>query len=174
MTDTKNTSIVRGSLADLIGFLSQDGDAADQIAQRALAVILATDAPQTGEESDTDPFVANMFASSALLLISDEIKHYPFVRSPRQLDLNESGSMAGYSGEDQVLTAALEMVESAERMMPEAEPVQPELDFYFLGEGSATDVVAALEAAQRIIEEMDASHRDRYLFIILEDAPAAN
>src|SRR5947208_622095 len=75
-------SIIRGSRRDIERFFhGRDIDDVDRLAQRALTIILATNhLIQTGDEVDTDPFCANMFASTALESINSTFKTYPFVR----------------------------------------------------------------------------------------------
>jgi hypothetical protein len=168
---TANTPTLTGNFSDVISFLARpDGDEADQLAQRAIFVMLATNLSQTGEEVDTDPFVANMFAHSALLTLSDHLKHYPFVRAPRPLGWNDSGSMSGFADDAAVIESVRHLVESAERMLaqPEPEPIT-ELDFFAIGQGG-TDFAGAFEAALRIIDaDQAASPYNRYVFVIIDD-----
>lgn len=117
-TTQKIESTLTGKFSDIIDFLSVVGaDEADQIARRAVGIIIATDGPQTGEEADTDPFVANMLASAALVSISESIKHYPFVNNSADFD---QAAMLGVSAgitPDGVLSSARDLVDRAEALL---------------------------------------------------------
>lgn len=119
-TNHKIESTLTGKFSDIIDFLTAQGaDEADQLARRAVGVIISTDRPQTGEESDTDPFVANMLASAALVSISENLKHYPFVSNSADFD---QSALLNPGGLD-VIESARELVERAETLLG----MQPEL-----------------------------------------------
>ena len=113
-------SVLKGHFCDIVNFFREDEwDFANDLAKRALRIILSTNhLVQTGNEIDTDPFCANMFASSALGSISESIKHYPFVRQPswrtdpdEAVELSEEAYIA-------ILDAAEDMIEMAEGLCP--------------------------------------------------------
>ena len=117
-TTPKIESTLTGKFSDIIDFLSAAGaDEADQLARRAVGIIITTDAPQTGEEADTDPFVANMLASAALVSISESIKHYPFV-NPNAADFDQAALLgAGGITPDEVLLSARDLIVRAEVLL---------------------------------------------------------
>jgi hypothetical protein len=170
---TRTTSIdstLTGKFSDIIDFLIAGGtDEADQLACRAIGIILATDGPQTGEESDTDPFVANMLASAALVSISENIKHYPFVRVSRDsFNFDQSGSMLGLTAD--VLGSARSLIERAEALMPNT-PAAETLDQPF-APVDGTHLAAGLdELICRIFEETG-SLPSAVVFIIIDDEAA--
>jgi hypothetical protein len=167
---TRTTSIdstLTGKFSDIIDFLIAGGtDEADQIACRAIGILLSTDGPQTGAEPDTDPFVANMLASTALVSISENIKHYPFVRVSRDaFDFEQSGSMLGLTAD--VLGSARSLIERAEALMPNP-PAGETLDQPF-SPGNGTDLAAGLdELICRIFEETG-SLPSAVVFIVIDD-----
>ena len=122
-TTPKIESTLTGKFSDIIDFLSAAGaDEADHLARRAVGIIITTDAPQTGEEADTDPFVANMLASAALVSISESIKHYPFVNNSADFDQAALlGASAGITP-DEVLLSARDLIERAEALLGLAVP----------------------------------------------------
>jgi hypothetical protein len=103
-------SILSGNFCDIVKyFRAADIDDVDRLAQRALTIILKTDRlVQTGEEVDTDPFTANMLASSALKSINCTLKTYPFLKAPEEEPAAD---------EDAVFASALDLVEMAEKLM---------------------------------------------------------
>ncbi len=170
---SSNDSTLQGKFSDIMNFLmGADGDETDQLARRAVSVILATNRPQTGEEADTDPFVANMFACAALASISENIKHYPFVRDTRvPLGFNESGSMSGFDPD--VLGSARSLIERAESLMPANSPFlqQPaEADFFVTGNGG-TDLSSLEELFRSLIEHAAPRGFDGFVLIIVDDEP---
>ncbi len=120
MTRQSNSdSILTGNFGNIIDFMVFSGtDEADQLARRAVSIILATDnMPQTGEEANTDPFVANMLASDALASISENITHYPFVRDTRvPLGFDQCGSTS--SAHSDVLGSARDLIDRAAALVP--------------------------------------------------------
>lgn len=117
-TTQKIESTLSGKFSDIIDFLSAAGaDEADQLARRAVGIIITTDHPQTGEESDTDPFVANMLASAALVSISENIKHYPFVTNSADFDQAAMLGATSAASPDDVLASARELIERAEVLL---------------------------------------------------------
>ncbi|CAN5635977.1 hypothetical protein BH10CYA1_BH10CYA1_45620 [soil metagenome] len=122
-TTSKIESTLSGKFSDIIDFLSAAGvDEADQLARRAVGIIITTDHPQTGEESDTDPFVANMLASAALVSISENIKHYPFVTNSADFDQAAMLGVTSIASPDDVLASARELIERAELLLGLALP----------------------------------------------------
>lgn len=122
-TTQKIESTLTGKFSDIIDFLSAAGaDEADQLARRAVGIIIATDAPQTGEEADTDPFVANMLASAALVSISESIKHYPFVNNAADFDQAAMLGVTAGASPDDVLASARDLIERAEVLLGLAVP----------------------------------------------------
>ncbi len=109
-------SIIRGNFCDIVKFFrGRDLDAVDRLAQRALNIILRTDhLVQTGNEIDTDPFTANMFANAALTSINRTLKTYPFVRESDE---------AAEADKDAVFAAAEKQIESAERLSPDRDVI---------------------------------------------------
>lgn len=122
-TTPKIESTLTGKFSDIIDFLSAHGaDEADQLARRAVGIIITTDRPQTGEEADTDPFVANMLASAALVSLSESIKHYPFVNT-NAADFDQAALLgAGGITPDEVLLSARDLIERAEVLLGLAVP----------------------------------------------------
>ena len=117
-TTQKIESTLTGKFSDIIDFLSAAGaDEADQLARRAVGIIITTDAPQTGEETDTDPFVANMLASAALVSISENIKHYPFVNNSADFDQAAMFGITSGITPDEVLDSARSLIERAEALL---------------------------------------------------------
>jgi hypothetical protein len=111
-------SILQGNFCDIVNyFRGSSCDDADQLAQRALTIVLLTNhLVQTGYEVDADPFMANMAASTALGLISQTIKRYPFVSIPaHRADVTLCKSDAE---REAILDSAEDMVEMAERLLP--------------------------------------------------------
>lgn len=148
-TTSKIESTLTGKFSDIIDFLTAAGaDEADKLARRAVGIIVATDAPQTGEEVDTDPFVANMLASAALVSISESIKHYPFVK--RSADFDQAAMLLGDTAGDgatDVLGSARQLIERAETLLGiEPAPVVADLGADFLA-------VLIDDAVCRIFEE---------------------
>lgn len=144
------TSTLTGKFSDIVDFLTApNADEADQLARRAVGIIATTDRPQTGEEVDTDPFVANMLASAALVSISENIKHYPFVSNPADFD---QASMLCPGGLD-VIDTARELIERAEALIG-LKP-QPESVAGFFGVAAVPPALAAFidEAICRTFEE---------------------
>ena len=116
-------SVLQGNFCDIVNFFrGQEGDDADRLAHRALTIILSTNhLVQTGDEVDTDPFCANMFASSALGSISERIKRYPFVRIPAHC--GEGVLCASQEEVDDLLDLVEDMIEMAEGLMKKVEPI---------------------------------------------------
>ncbi len=144
------TSTLTGKFSDIVDFLTApNADEADQLARRAVGIIATTDRPQTGEEVDTDPFVANMLASAALVSISENIKQYPFVSNSADFD---QAAMLCPGGLD-VIDTARELIERAEALIglkPQPEPVAG-----FFGVAEVPPALAAFidEAICRTFEE---------------------
>ncbi len=113
-------SILQGNFCDIVNFFrGKECDDADRLAQRALSIVLSTNhLVQTGYEVDTDPFCANMFASSALGSISENIKRYPFVRQPSWLPVVEPFVELSAEAYDAILDSVEDMIEMAEGLMP--------------------------------------------------------
>lgn len=168
-------SILQGNFCDILNFFrGKECDEADRLAQRALSIVLSTNhLVQTGDEVDTDPFCANMFAGSALGSISESIKHYPFVRQPswRAADAPVDLSDDDYND---ILDAAENMIEMAEGLMP------PRLDpadiaaerFFAIGSHGGTDLPAALDrVAELIASDLPADGYNRYVIVIGDDDP---
>ncbi|MGH6754540.1 MAG: hypothetical protein ACREDP_20495 [Bradyrhizobium sp.] len=105
-------SILRGNFCDIVNFFrGRDIDDVDRLAQRALTIILRTNhLVQTGDEVDTDPFCANMFASSALEAISATLKTYPFVRASKH---------GPDEDEEACFASAEQLIEMAEDLSPD-------------------------------------------------------
>lgn len=113
-TNHKIESTLTGKFSDIIDFLTAPGaDEVDQLARRAVGIIVSTDRPQTGEESDTDPFVANMLASAALVSISENLKHYPFVSNTA--DFDQAALLC--PGVRDLIESACELIERAETLL---------------------------------------------------------
>jgi hypothetical protein len=165
---SSNDSTLQGKFSEIMNFLmGAEGDETDQLARRAVSVILATNRPQTGEEADTDPFVANMFACAALTSISENIKHYPFVRDTRvPLGYNESGSISGFDPD--VLGSARSLIERAEALLPATSPFLQDADF-FVTENGGTDLSALEELFQSLIERAAPRGFDGFVLIIIDD-----
>lgn len=100
-------SILRGNFCDIVKFFhGRDIDDVDRLAKRALSVIFNTkDLVQTGDEVDTDPFGANMFASAALESINSTLTTYPFVRV---------SNVSPEKDEETVFETAEQLIEMAE------------------------------------------------------------
>lgn len=107
-------SVLQGNFCDVVNFFrGRDIDDVDRLAQRALTIIMSTDhLVQTGDEENTDPFCANMFASSALGMLNEHLTTYPFVREPRGGEPCQTTA-----DEDAVFASAEEMIEMAEGLM---------------------------------------------------------
>jgi hypothetical protein len=117
-THANPDSILQGKFCDIVNFFrDRAADDADRLAQRALTVILSTNhLVQTGYEVNTDPFSANMFASSALGSLNEKIRNYPFVRDSASCEEEERGIFSDISDEeyDAVLASAETLIEMAE------------------------------------------------------------
>jgi hypothetical protein len=168
-TTSKIASTLTGKFSDIIDFLTAAGaDEADKLARRAVGIIVATDAPQTGEEVDTDPFVANMLASAALVSISESIKHYPFVSNSADFDQVAMllGDTAG-DGSTDVLASARELIERAETLLG----IQPEPAAADPGAAALTALLD--DAICRIFEETGQLPSAVLLVIIDDVEPVA-
>ena len=142
-----NSTILSGKFADILDFLTVEGDEVDSLAQHAIEIIICTDVPQTGEEADTDPFVANMYASAALASLG-EIRHYPFIRRVQSdLDPFQSGSMRG--SDQEIIASARQMIENAEALLPQV-PELPEIFSFDAVTAGGTD----LEAGAALLAEI--------------------
>lgn len=174
-TTPKIESTLTGKFSDIIDFLSAAGaDEADQLARRAVGIIVTTDAPQTGEESDTDPFVANMLASAALVSISESIKHYPFVNT-NSADFDQAAMLGATTGitPDEVLLSARDLIERAEVLLGLAVPAsvrQSIADTFAPVPGLAAEVD---ELICRIFEETGLLPA-AVLVVLLDDADIAD
>jgi hypothetical protein len=117
-THANPDSILQGHFCDVVNFFRDRAvDDADRLAQRALTVIFSTDQlVQTGNEVNTDPFCANMFASSALRSLNENIRRYPFVRGSGSCDGEAVGIFSDISDEeyDAELACAKSLIEMAE------------------------------------------------------------
>lgn len=123
MTKTNRDSILQTEFSDIVShFRGRKIDDADQLAQRALSVIFLTDhLVQTGYEADTDPFTANMFASSALGSINASVKRYPFVRVTEQYA--DVGICQTEDERDAALDSAENLIEMAEGLMQQLDSI---------------------------------------------------
>ncbi|MGH6754541.1 MAG: hypothetical protein ACREDP_20500, partial [Bradyrhizobium sp.] len=122
MTKCNRDSILQSNFCDIVNYFRERKlDGADQLAQRALSILFLTDhLVQTGDELDTDPFCANMFAGAALGAISASIKNYPFVRvAPDYADVAVCETA---EQQEAVLDSAEDVIEMAEGLMKELEP----------------------------------------------------
>ncbi len=111
MTHSNSTTVIaKNDFFSAINLLLQrDSDQGDQLALRAVRIIMATDLPQTGYEVNVDPFLANEFATSALLLLNDH-KHYPFIAGHHLVKASRSDWNA-------TLRGASDFIETAEKYL---------------------------------------------------------
>lgn len=102
-------------------FVLSDGDALDRLAKRAIEVVLATNKRQTGDEADTDLFVANQYAEAALAILSENCRPYSFVNITPDVVDPLQGGLVRSSYLDAVATAQA-YVSRAETLLPGADP----------------------------------------------------
>lgn len=160
-TTSKIGSTLTGKFSDIVDFLFTGGaDEVDRLACRAISVILATDGPQTGDEANTDPFVANQLASAALVALSEKIKHYPFVRRSSDDLADFESQMLGIT--DDVVASSRSLVERAEALVPSRE--QPHL-----GTKPSADLTAAVDTLILDIFEQTGLLPSAVFVIVLDD-----